>query len=265
MGSEMCIRDSCGALYFAGWRRFTYAPSDQPPKALNGSSVTSLGAFYQTIQGFPAVPVAGLPSEATNELPHLGDFVIDIDRESIELAGQDALTVYEYLDQLAPHQVRLYFSGSKGFHIIVPWQALGAVPDKNLTVAYYRRIASIVHQETTVLPDYKIYSPSRMLRMPDSWHPKTGLYKVEILPEELHNCAEIAKAPRGPVNTTPPTLAPDMHELYLEAREQAEDTFKSIGDSNEDIEVKFSPDTTCLLYTSPSPGDLSTSRRPSSA
>ena len=32
-----------------------------------------------------------------------------------------------------------------------------------------------------------------------------------------------------------------------------------------DEDYRFDPDTTCLLYTSPSPRDLSTSRMPSSA
>lgn len=241
---DALICPSCGGRFTRGWRRFHFASSSNPPKVLGGTPVENLGGFYQTIQGYAAPPALGLPTEDTNSVPHLGDFVVDLDREDLGLAKADALTVWEYLDDLAPNQVRLYFSGSKGFHLIVPWQALGAVPNKYLTTRIYRRVASIIHQETTVFPDYKIYSMGRMLRMPDSWHPKTGRYKVEILPEEMPECESLATAPRGPLNTQPPVLAPRMQELYLEARELAERDMEAFSDSNEEGVVKFTPETT---------------------
>lgn len=211
----------CGAVFASGWRRHVWGST--PPKALRGTPVSRLGSLFETIQAYAAAPRL---SETVDETPlgHLADFVIDIDRESLVQASIDAEKVYAYLDALAPGQVRVYFSGSKGFHVIVPWQTLGAVPSSTLNQREYRFLAASVARATGVMPDYKLYSPGRMLRMPDTWHPKSGQYKVEVLGHEIEQAALLAVGPRGVLNATRPTLSPGMHDLYLLARERSEET-----------------------------------------
>lgn len=220
-GGLLC--DRCGGAFRRGWRRHHFAA--EPPVALHGTMVDRLGGFYETIQNYAVVPQAGLPSENTAEAPHVGDFVVDIDRAQMTDAQDAAGLVYGFLDHVAPGQVRLYYSGSKGFHVVVPFQALGASPSPVLCSKEYRQLASAVHRATGVEPDYKIYSPGRMLRRPDSWHPKTGRYKVEIVPEELHDqegLELLSQEPRGALNTTPPRLSMDAHALYQQAVEAVE-------------------------------------------
>ncbi|GAA5500393.1 hypothetical protein Dxin01_00114 [Deinococcus xinjiangensis] len=213
----------CASVFLSGWRRNVWA--EQPPATLRGTPVSKLGSFFESIQAYMVPP--RLAETALEEpLGYLADFVVDIDRADPEVSRADAKTVYEYLDDLAPGQVRLYFSGGKGYHLVLPWQALGSVPSSTLNEREYRQLASLISRETGVMPDYKIYSPARMLRMPDSWHPKTGLYKVEITIEELPDAEYHAGMPRGPVNLTPPSFSPAAAQLFERACVRAKEMQK---------------------------------------
>lgn len=226
--SQRLVCPACGGVFRQGWRRHTYAR--EAPTTLHGSPVRALGGFYETIQNYVVEPVIGLPADSTDQVPHVGDFVIDIDRETLGEAQEAVRKVHGFLDHVAPGQARLYYSGSKGFHVVLPYQTLGASPSATLCSREYRQLAGIVHRATGVEPDYKIYSPSRMLRMPDSWHPKTGLYKVELDPSEIDECQWLAQEPRGVVNTAPPELAEAAHLLYLEAVEAVEEQDRALGE-----------------------------------
>lgn len=216
--SEKLVCSSCSGVFRNGWRRHYW--SKTPPTNLYGTPVERLGGFYETIQSYKTQP--SLPQNDAEKLSSaIADFVIDIDREALWEAQRDAKAVYDYLDAFAPGQVRVYYSGSKGFHIIVPFQTIGAKPSSTLVEREYKQLAVLVARKTGVMPDYKIYSPSRMLRVRDSWHPKTGRYKVELNPEEIDEAEMYSVAPRGVINTTPPRYSEEMHELYLMAEEAA--------------------------------------------
>lgn len=210
---------SCSGVFRDGWRRHYW--SDTPPTSLYGTPVNRLGGFYSAIQSYSSPP--RLPASSHDKPQNtIADFVIDIDRENLWEAQRDANTLYEYLSAFVPGQVRVYYSGSKGFHIIVPFQAIGAKPSPTLVQREYKHLAILIARKTGVIPDYKIYSPSRMLRVVDSWHPKTGRYKVELSPDEIYEAEMYSVAPRGVINNTPPSFSEDMHELYLMAVEEAE-------------------------------------------
>jgi DNA primase catalytic subunit len=99
--------------------------------------------------------------------------------------------------------IKVYFSGSKGFHIIIDDRALGVKPSTDLHKVY-KHIAGYVKYrlgETTTAEaengkavevteplksvDLVVYTVKRMLRLPYSRHQKTGLYKIEITVDEL--------------------------------------------------------------------------------
>lgn len=97
--------------------------------------------------------------------------------------------------------VDLYFSGSKGIHLIVKKEYLGIQPHFNLNQVF-RDIAEEIHG---VLPfktmDMKVYDRRRLWRLPNSKHNKSDLYKVPITIEEFNDCTleeikELAKSPR---------------------------------------------------------------------
>lgn len=225
----------CGAGFAAGWRRHTYAEAQ--PASIKGVSLSRAGGLFESIQTWiipPRMPTS--QQVGSEDLPHLADFVLDLDREDLEHAKRDAAALHAWLDARAPGQTRLYYSGAKGFHLILPWQAVGAIPGPDLLTGEYRQLAVLIHRATGVLPDYKIYSAGRPLRMPDTWHPKTGRYKVEITPAEIGHAETLATAPRGELNRAAPVLSPDLNALYLQAREAAERGREFLAESSVRLE-----------------------------
>lgn len=81
--------------------------------------------------------------------------------------------------------IRFYFTGKKGFHLIIPPKVFGIKPNKNLNV-YYKLIAKDLSENTiNDIVDTKIYDKKRLLRLANSINGKTGLYKVPITYEDI--------------------------------------------------------------------------------
>jgi hypothetical protein len=80
--------------------------------------------------------------------------------------------------------VLVFFSGDKGFHIGLPSIWFDAQPSSD-----FANIAKVLCKSLAdacnVTIDGNIYDRVRAFRAPNSRHPKTGLHKVAISPEEL--------------------------------------------------------------------------------
>jgi hypothetical protein len=74
---------------------------------------------------------------------------------------------------------RVYFSGSKGFHVLMP-----------LYIEHPRchEIARMIAEEYGTEIDTQVYRERAMMRMPTSINTKTGLYKVEVIPSDSLTC-----------------------------------------------------------------------------
>jgi DNA primase large subunit len=118
--------------------------------------------------------------------------------------------------------MKIYFSGHKGFHLIVPKEVLGIEPNKNLN-GIFKTIAEQVKTfsiHKTV--DLQIYDNKRLFRVPNSIHGKTMLYKIILTPDELHSLTEneikeLAKQPRSINLSNNLMFNPVAHNQYLEA------------------------------------------------
>jgi hypothetical protein len=76
--------------------------------------------------------------------------------------------------------IKIYFSGNKGFHIVVPPEVFNIKPHRMLNI-YYKHLA--LQLKTLSLfktVDSGIYDNKRLLRLPNSINGETGLYKVPI-------------------------------------------------------------------------------------
>ncbi|HOI53666.1 MAG TPA: hypothetical protein PLP01_00280 [Phycisphaerae bacterium] len=117
--------------------------------------------------------------------------------------------------------VRIWFSGSKGLHILVHPAALGIEPSAGLTSDMKRIVANLVQRlEAEGCPelpvDSAVYSLPRMLRAPNQVNPRSGLYKIELTHEELlrltaDQIKALAAEPRPspwPDDRSPPALSP---------------------------------------------------------
>lgn len=149
-----------------------------------------------------------------NESDLFGPLYLDLDydiesEEDYNILKQDLIAIVIYLNDyygIPSNYIKFYFTGKKGFHLIISPKIFNVVPDKNLN-AYYKEIAKELNEITmTKLVDLKIYDKKRLLRLPNSINGKTGLYKVpisynNIIKFTFDEIKEYASSPRPTIET----------------------------------------------------------------
>lgn len=160
--------------------------------------------------------VTGMNEKQLNSLRNGWDFLIDIDSKYLDYSKILAEIVIKTLNFYGVKNIGLKFSGSKGFHILVPWKAFpDEINDVRISDMFpeYPRILTLFIMESTkkelvehvarltrpnkyikdfqapkeVMPDIILVSPRHLFRMPYSLHEKTALASVVLDPEQLKN------------------------------------------------------------------------------
>lgn len=179
-----------------GWQRIEYKdiPKYQQDTASNFNC-------FATIQRF-ALKVK------TKGEAYLSPLFFDLDyADNPALTLSEARRIVNFFTEeldLKESDIQVFFSGSKGFHIIVSSVALGIEPRADLHkifkhIAGYLRyrlsetktITTDTGEETTetlsmMSIDPVVYTSYRMIRLPNSIHQKTKLCKTELTTQELH-------------------------------------------------------------------------------
>lgn len=145
---------------------------------------------------------------------HLADaFVFDFDhKEDLSAAQLETYRFVEYLTELGvpSDYITVFFSGSKGFHVSIPIGVAGSIEASEHFWYGYRGVCMELAQGFKYL-DSSIYESMRLLRLPNTKHKETRLYKIAVTLGELDilTAEQIkAKAVR-PVNfTVPRTIHP---------------------------------------------------------
>ncbi|MFZ4411470.1 MAG: DnaB-like helicase C-terminal domain-containing protein [Bacteroidales bacterium] len=119
--------------------------------------------------------VAGITDVTTDRL------VWDFDSEdSVGIAQKDAVELVKRLKKEGydDSNIRVFFSGNKGFDVSVQLKSERLTPRevKNVCVNLAEGLKTI---------DVKIYNATRILRLPLTKHPKSGLYKIPLSVEDL--------------------------------------------------------------------------------
>lgn len=116
------------------------------------------------------------------------DGEIDSD-DSFEQTRMSALSLVTALNtelRIKPSEIQFYFSGSKGFHLLIDPRVINARPSQKLNMAY-KCLAMYLRTkiEHPGFLDTKIYDNKRLIRLPNTINSKTGLYKIAITYQEL--------------------------------------------------------------------------------
>jgi hypothetical protein len=129
--------------------------------------------------------------------------MFDIDRANdLGAALDDARSLVRFLlSRYAPHiddGIGVYFSGSKGFHVLVEL-LLGAGFTATVP-ATCKRLALSIAAKAGVRIDSGCFDHQRLVRLPNSKHPATGLHKRFLTTDELFaldvgRITELAKHP----------------------------------------------------------------------
>jgi hypothetical protein len=106
--------------------------------------------------------------------------------------------------QAPPEAVHAYFSGAKGFHILIDTRAFGRVaPAGDLHRVFTRMRLAVLRElpdQARLLFDLAIGDAVRLLRLPNTRHAGSGLFKIPLAPDELLHltAAEIMALARSP-------------------------------------------------------------------
>jgi hypothetical protein len=165
--------------------------------------------------------------------------VLDIDRPDLVQALADARRLVQVTGRRYPElDLTVYFSGGKGFHVLIelahdPPPAVGF----NLVC---RTFAEALAARAGVKIDSAIYDLNRLIRLPNTKHPRTGLFKRRIDAEALFRLdvpgiLEATKHPAGDgipsVRSCPAKLPDDWRdaERLTGAKADARDATRRDG------------------------------------
>ncbi len=158
----------------------------------------------------------GMSDEELNNLRAGWDLLIDIDSKYLDYSKILAELVIKYLNMHGVKGIGIKFSGSKGFHLIVPWKSfpkkINQVNVSDMFPEYPRILVKYLVAQTKnelvkkitelttpnvyvkdfkaskeVIPDIIAVSPRHLFRAPYSLHEKTALAIVVLTREELKN------------------------------------------------------------------------------
>lgn len=99
--------------------------------------------------------------------------------------------------EIDPKNLRIYFSGAKGFHIEIPGKLFGGFTPSPGLHEEFRALAKLISEDI----DLVIYDKVRLWRLKNTINSKSGLYKIPLTVDELFDrtieqIKEMAKGPR---------------------------------------------------------------------
>ncbi len=162
----------------------------------------------------PLKIVTGMDSKSLNSIREGWDLLLDIDSKYLDYSKIMAQLIVKTLKFYGVKNVGIKFSGSKGFHLIVPWKAfpkeINGVKTSDMFPEWPRILVQFIMDATKnalidkvteltkpnkyvrdfqaskeVMPDLILVSPRHLFRMPYSLHEKTALASVVLSEEEL--------------------------------------------------------------------------------
>jgi DNA primase catalytic subunit len=151
----------------------------------------------------------GMDEKQLKELRIGWDLLLDIDSKYIDYSKIYAKIIINFLEFSGVKNVGIKFSGSKGFHIIVPWKSLpkeiNGIKASDMFPEWARILTKYIMEKTKsklieevtrlsspnkyirdfqaskeVMPDLVLVSPRHLFRAPYSLHEKTALASVVI-------------------------------------------------------------------------------------
>jgi len=158
--------------------------------------------------------------------------VLDIDRGDLGDALADARRLVAFLHERYPElegDLAIWFSGSKGFHVAV--ELAHNPPPAVDFQRTARTLAEALAARGGVRIDTSVYDVAHIIRLPNTRHPRTGLFKRRIDTEALfaldidgirRQAAHAAGDGMPAVRTPPAQLAADWRDAEAMARRQHE-------------------------------------------
>lgn len=138
-------------------------------------------------------------------------------KRDVLLITRRLITMFNLKEQ----DIKYYFSGSKGFHIIIPHEIFGISPIRDLNDKYKILAIELKSYTITKAVDTRIYDTKRLFREPNTINTKTNLYKVQMSLDQIRKITynellEYASSPK------------DLFDVEVEYNPKAEQAFNSL-------------------------------------
>jgi len=158
----------------------------------------------------------------------LAGFGLDFDDvDNPRRAQKEALTVIRYLMDrydIKEEDISICFSGNKGFHVFVNHSVLGVEPHFYLPQIFKNMAKELARKHQLKTVDLKIYDRRRLIRLPNTRHQKSGLYKIPLTLTELSSLnldqiKALAVKPRTPPARIEHKVSEKAHVWYCRHRD----------------------------------------------
>lgn len=179
-----------------------------PVKA--GTDLSHIKPTFETVLALDTLLESDPDLETRDKIKYLGPLYFDIDSTELEDSIESAKGLLSKLlaAGLSDHDIEIYASGKKGFHLLVPTVCFMEKPDEPVTKlpAIYKEMAFKL-----VVPflDFRVYTArrGRMLRTVYNQR-ENGLYKVALTADRLRTMTAedypvLASQPTGKAVTRP--------------------------------------------------------------
>lgn len=156
---------------------------------------------------------------------------IDIDsKDLIEAQLMLSQLVFNMNDyEIDSNACRFYFSGQKGFHLMIPTAYFQAEPSADINLRF-RKVALLLASGISI--DTAIYDKTRIFRLPNTINDKSGLHKIELYPFEAMSLSieDILQRAKEPAERLEVEKDIDASEELSKAYNEPLDTFKAKGE-----------------------------------
>lgn len=187
-----------GGVVNGSFRRNVFTEIDKIDEAIK--KIGFNGDVYQTIYRYE--------TKNSDESNFIAPLYFDLDIDDIEnnygkikidlmLLVRQLCTMFS----LSEDDVEIYFSGSKGFHILINEEIFGFEGSRDLNKDLKLIALKLKAFTINKTVDTKIYDYKRLFRMVNSINQKTGLYKIPVTIEQIRvmnfeQLKEYAKEPK---------------------------------------------------------------------
>ena len=161
--------------------------------------------------------------------PLYSDLDIDDIEHNFNKIKQDLALVLRRLKtvfHLSDKDIELYFSGSKGFHILVSHVIFGFEPSRDINKQYKKVAVDLKTYTVNKTVDTKIYDNKRLFRVPNTINHKTGLYKVPVTYEKIKEMKTYAELKE--YASSPKSSRPYIYKYNVKAREAFDELIEKI-------------------------------------
>lgn len=121
--------------------------------------------------------LAGFRGEMT--APYL---LFDIDADNLPEACRETQRLIGDLEKKGINNYKISFSGRRGFHVVIDSSYFGGFESSSVLP---QKFLALSMRLTTAQIDKAIYKHLGMVRVGNTKHPKSGLYKIQIKPHDL--------------------------------------------------------------------------------